>query len=88
MAELDEFEVNVGSGELDKLAEQSKKKLSISLSTERALVSIQNNMRERKEIGKIVEIAIELLVKAQGREIRLVDKNTGEVFKSYFLWRE
>lgn len=87
MSALDEFQVNVGSGTLDDVSEQSKKKLVLTPTTETALKTLQQDMRGNLTIGKVTEIAIELLLKARGKEIRLVDRETGRIAEAYYLWK-
>lgn len=84
---LDDYQVNVGSGELDKVAEEAKMKLILTHSTEQALLNLQTKMKGGLKIGKVVEIAIELLVKAEGKEIQLYDRSNREIVAKYYLWK-
>lgn len=87
MGLLKEFTVNIDSATLDNVSEQSKTRLVLAPSTEKALGELQKNIRGELEIGQIVEIAIELLLKAQNKEIRVVDKETSKTIEAYFLWK-
>lgn len=85
---LNDYEVNVGSGKLDQISEDAKKKLTISTTTESTLIALRNRIKGSVTIGQVVEIAIELLSKAQGKEIQIIDRSTGRIINTYFLWKE
>lgn len=87
MGLLQEYEVDVKGGTLQSVSDESKKKLVLTIATETALTGLQQKMRGDLTIAKVVELAIELLLKAQNKEIRLVDRDTGKTAEVYYLWK-
>ncbi len=82
-----EVDVDAKAYNLKEVAEGGQMQLPLSRSAENALITLQNAIRGDVKIGRVVAIAIELLLVAKGHEIRLIDRKTGKEIDSFYFWK-